>query len=48
MSFMTVEEDEHEVNENEVEDNSPTYDDLLCAFEELHDEMNKLLRKIIF
>lgn len=36
-----------EENENEVEVNSPSYDDLLCAFKEPHDEMKKMLNKII-
>lgn len=36
---MTIEEIEQEENEN------PSYDDLLCAFDELHDEMKKILKR---
>lgn len=38
LCFMTVEKNEHEANEIVVEENSPSYDVLKCAFEELHDE----------
>lgn len=35
---MAFEGNENEVNENDIEDNSPSYADLLRAFEEAHEE----------
>lgn len=45
---MDIKENEQEEKEKKLEENSPSYVDLLCAFEELHDEMKKTLKEIIF
>lgn len=36
---MAFEENDIVANETELEDNTPSYDDLLFAFKELQDEM---------
>lgn len=42
--FYDYEKNETKANEIEVDNNSPSYD-LLCALEELHDKIKKLLKK---
>lgn len=41
LCFIAIEENEQEENENEIEEKNPSYDDFLCAFEELHDKKKK-------
>lgn len=35
--MLTLEENDNEGDENEVENDDPSFDDLLCAFEEMHE-----------
>lgn len=42
---MAFEENKHEDDEGEVNDQNPSYDDLLCAFEELQEDMQRLHKK---
>lgn len=40
-------QDDNEGDEIKVEDNNPSYDELLFGVAKLHDEMEKLLEKIL-
>lgn len=42
LCFMGIEENEQEGNEHELEENNTSYDDVVCAFEELYGEMKKI------
>lgn len=42
---MAIKEVINEGDEIEVDDENPSYDDLLCAFQELHKDIEKLLKR---
>lgn len=45
LCLVAIEEDINEGNAIGVDDDNPSYDGLSCAFKELHDEMEKLLKR---
>lgn len=45
--FMAIEESKNDDFENDVNDHDLYYDDLSSAFEERHDNMQKLLKRLV-